>query len=254
MNYHSSIKKTKRDSKTFFLFFFIVIFGLVVFTPLSSLFHTITARLKTSNLSYTVISFFSSKSALLREKEALLKKNAELILISLERDILLAENLELKKNTETHTSSKAVAKVLLHPGFSPFDTFIIGRGKDAGIELGDLVRSHGLILGEISEVKERTSRVTLFSSSGNTFPVTIGKQHFEVEAKGLGGGTFETLLPKNIEIELGDTAVFAFNTPRLLGTVQEIEIDKNGIFKKVLFSLPININNIEFVTIEQKDL
>ncbi len=254
MNYHSSIKKSKKDSKTFFFFLILVICGLVIFTPLSNLFQSITASLKTSNLSYSIISFFSSKKTLLKERDELLKKNTELTLLSLERDILLKENLELKKMSETKSSSSVIANVLLHPGFSPFDTFVIGKGRDFGVELGNLVRSEGLILGEISEVNEHTSRVTLFSSSGNTFPITIGKQRFEVEATGLGGGTFEALLPKNVEIEIGDIAIFAFNTPRLLGTVKDIETDKNGIFKKVLFSLPININTVEFVTIEKREI
>jgi cell shape-determining protein MreC len=248
MNFHSSTKKPKSNA-SFIFFIFLIIFGSIFFSPLSNLFQSLASTLQTTKLSYSLVNFFSTKKSLTKERDLLLQKNQDLMVISLERDLLLEENQKLKS---LQSKESLIATVLLHPGFSPFDTFIISKGSIDGVVLGDLVRFNALILGEISEVNEFSSRVTLFSSSGQIFPVIIGQHHIEVEARGLGGGTFEALIPNNIEVSIGDTAIFAYNTPRLLGVIQHIEVEKNSVFKKILFGLPININSIEFVSIDKK--
>jgi cell shape-determining protein MreC len=199
-----------------------------------------------------IINWFSSKRSIITERDALQEKVAVLELISIERDVLLAENKELKD--VTLADDGIIAEVLLHPGFSPFDIIFLSKGLEDGIGLGDLVLYHSLVIGEISEISANTATAELFSTPGKTFPVRIGKAGIETEAQGLGGGTFASLLPKNVEIENGEPVLLSASKPRIFGKISEIESEEHDAFKRVLFSLPININSIKIVTVEKKEL
>lgn len=253
MNYHSRIKKRTFISKPVaFLLFCLFITSIFFFSPISNGFRFLAHSMKGDRLVKGLFDLFALKRTLIEENKSLKLKVSELELGLIDKDILVAENEELKGIKVGKNS--LVATVLLHPGFSPFDTLLVSRGASAGVELGDLVLYHSLVIGEISEVNPTTSRVVLFSMGDKTFPVRIGKNRVEAEARGLGGGTFEVRLPKNVPIENGDPVLLSADKPRVFGRVEDIEVEESDAFQRILFALPININNIDFVTIEKHDL
>jgi len=253
MNYHSRIKRRTFISKPVaFLLFCLFILSVFFFSPVSNGFRFLAHSIRGDKLIKGLFDLFASKRSLIEENTALELKISELELGLIERDVLIAENEELK-GIKTGKNS-LVATVLLHPGFSPFDTLFISKGASDSVELGDLVLYHSLVIGEISEVNTNTSRVVLFSMGDKTFPVRIGKNRIEAEARGLGGGTFEVRLPKNVPIENGDPVLLSADKPRIFGRVEDIEFEESDAFQRILFALPININNIDFVTIEKHDL
>ncbi len=255
MSYLLQTKKHKSGLKpVLIVVFVIIVLGGILFSPFSSAFKYIASYTGADKLRDNVSRWFKIKSLLVVENRTLENKINELKAQVADRDVLLYQNEELKGLNVSDTSQKKIATVLLHPGFSPYDSFVISLGSKDDVLLGDLVSFHSLVIGEVSEVNTNTSRVTLFSTSGKTFPVRIGKLGIESEAKGLGGGSFEILLPKNVVVEIGETVYLASNLPRVFGKVMDIESVENDAFQRVLFSLPININKVEFVTLDKRDL
>jgi cell shape-determining protein MreC len=254
MSYLSSTKQRRRtrEVKPFvFLVVVIFIFGGLLFSPLKKVFETLAYKTQGTKAVYSILNWFSSKKQLLKDREELYTANALNEVLQDEIEILKEEN-DVLRGQGKNSADQITAQVLLHPGFSPYDVFVLNVGEMDGVKLGDFVFYQSLLLGEISEVNGKTSKARLFSSGDKTFPVRVGVHDAELEARGLGSGTFEIIVPKNLEVQLGDKV--KMTTPlKYLGVVLDIESEESNAFQRVLFSLPININHVRFVTIESHE-
>ncbi|HYC34114.1 MAG TPA: rod shape-determining protein MreC [Candidatus Paceibacterota bacterium] len=253
MSYRLQTKRNQRTPKSLlFLSLLILLVALFLFTPLSNSMRFLVHSLGTDSAVSGILGWFSFKSSLLEENKNLSEEVASLKALSLERDALLSENLALKEISKSEES--LIASVLLHPGFSPYDSLLVSKGSASGVALGDLVLFHAIAIGEVSEVNKNTSRVTLFSTGGKTFPVHIGENKIEAEARGLGGGTFEIMMPANAEVMIGDTVLMPASLTRIFGRIEDIEKTDGEPFQRLLFSLPVNINDVQFVVIEKPEI
>src|SRR3989304_2204585 len=91
-----------------------------------------------------------------------------------------------------------VARVISKPPRSFYDTLVVDAGSKEGIQVGEKVLyGDNIMIGEIAEVFEKTSKVRLFSSSGEVIDVTIGKRAVPALAVGIGGGNFEIQIPRD---------------------------------------------------------
>lgn len=255
MSYLLQTKKKKSgfQKAPLILFIILVIFGLSFFGVFSTPVKYLANQLSQLFPVNILVSWFHTKNSLIEEnselKKSLLDANSKL----LDRNIILEENLRYKKLTEEDNEGYIISPVLLRPGFSPYDTIVLDKGEADGIYLGASVYFNSLIIGEVSEVGDHMSKTTLFSSSGKTFPVNINNNKLETEAKGLGGGTFEIMIPKNIKVEIGEVVTFANRPNKIIGLIEDIgEKNDNDTFQRILFSLPININSLDYVFVEKK--
>lgn len=257
MSYLSSTKTKKRSPERKPVLFIVVIvflLSLSLFSPLKSTFETLAIKTQGSEFFYKIFSWFHFKSGLLKDREYLKEVLAKNTVLEDEIEILKEENVLLRQIKKPQ-DKEILAEVILHPGFSPYDVLVLNVGEDTGISLGDLVFYQSLLIGEISEVNTSRSKVSLFSSGDKTFPVRIGVHESELEARGLGSGTFEVIVPKTLEVNINDKVKISLGAPRYLGVVLDIESEESNAFQRVLFSLPININHIRFVSVSpQKDL
>ena len=94
-----------------------------------------------------------------------------------------------------------------------------------------------------------SSKVKLYSSSGNIVEVIIGEEAIRVDALGYGAGNFEIKLPRNSGVSIGDTVYLPNIFPRVLGMIEEIDDNPNDAFERVLFKSPINPFTLRFVEI-----
>lgn len=255
MSYPLQTKKKNNKFKkgSLFLFVLLILVGILFFRPFSVSVRYLASKLSSLFPISSLSSWLHTKSYLIEEnqrlKESLLEANSKLF----DRDIILEENLKYKKLDESNKEDSIVSPVLLRPGFSPYDTIVLGKGSLDGVNLGASVYFNSLAIGEISEVGDKMSKATLFSSSGKTFPVNINNNKLETEAKGLGGGSFEIMIPKNIKVEIGEVVTFANHPNRVIGIVEDVgEKNDNDTFQRILFSLPININSLDFVFIDKE--
>ena len=164
--------------------------------------------------------------------------------------MLLSENLRLEGILgRSELKSQKLGIVLNRPSFSLYDTLVIDIGRNNEVKILDKVYFNNLIIGEVVEVENNVSKVVLFSSPGKIFKAVVGEGRFEAEAKGVGGGGFEMLLPKGTVVKEGDPIVFNDISAKVFGFVSVVSTDPADAFQKVYFSLPVNIYEINEVLV-----
>jgi cell shape-determining protein MreC len=166
---------------------------------------------------------------------------------------LRKENEALKEILNRNTdASSTLAYILKKPPFTAYDTFIIDIGLKDNIKVGEKIYAgENILLGEIAEVYDSTSKVRLYSTPGEKYEVTLGvgtsTDNIQVGATGRGGGSFEIVVPRDLKIKEGDTVVIPSLTPNVFGIVKDIVTEDTNTFSTVLFSQPINIYQLKWV-------
>ncbi len=265
-------KKTKRNRyyKFFFgLIIFIIIFyfrvdifgGLsyvsgFVFRPIISSGNNVGLKLKSFG------SYFSSKDLLYSENQDLKLKIEEDRANRANYDSVVRENIELKDilGRKSEQMNLLLSNILAKPNQSLYDTLLIDVGENYKVKIGDRVFAFGNIpIGRVSDVYFNSSKVTLFSSSGESNQVIVSpkpilgevrNENIFLEAIGRGGGNFEIIIPRDLIIAKGDQIVFPDNMPYVLGIVEAVISDPRDSFQKALLMSPVNIQELKFVQVE----
>ena len=170
----------------------LVLFALVaVFrSPLTDLFWTLAGPVMSAR--YAADASDASLQALLADRESLYRENLDL---------------KARLGRADVPAVRILGGVLLRPPTTPYDTLVIDAGRQEGVAEGDLVSAGGTALvGTVTELNERTARVTLFSAPGaaydallhGTIPVSVGGQ---------GGGSLAGAVPAGTAVRAGDTAL-----------------------------------------------
>jgi len=261
-------KKYRQRNRSSFKKIPFILFGLLLlFILLSLLLPTLIPR----NLIFigkplwflreTVLLNLTEARDLLRSKSELIIKNKEekkeiekLQLQNLRLNLLEKENAELKSLLGRKKSDKmTLARVLAKGAGSIYDSLIIDLGEK-DVRKGDKVFVEGAVLvGLIDEVFGKNSRVKLLSASGNSYKVEVGLQGIRAKATGRGGGNFEIILPRGVEIGIGDEIISPAFEGTLVGVVDFIDSRPQDSFQKILFKAPWDINQIKWVLVERNE-
>jgi cell shape-determining protein MreC len=161
------------------------------------------------------------------------------------------ENDDLKTMLgRTKVEKPLLATILKKPPFTAYDSFILDVGTSEGVQVGNTVYALGNVpIGTIAEVIGNTSRVKLFSSSGEKFDILIGPSSIEATAEGKGGGYFEVSLPRDTKIKVGDQVLIPSIDSSYAATVDGIASEPSEPFAKVLFHQPVNMYEQRFVIV-----
>jgi len=246
-------KKKKKILIAVLLFVVVSVFGTSLFSSVFSRFGRVIWS--SENFIFQsirdTVKLFQSKKVLVVENEELKKQLETMVVDALAVDIVRQENVDLKEILgRTEDKKVLLASVLRTPPFSPYDTFILDVGEDHDVQIGDYVFVGGhVLIGEIVEVNQSSSKAQLFSSPGKTVTVLIGKKPVSVEAVGRGGGNFEIILSREIPIVAGESVIVPQIDSMVLGVVGQVDMDPAKTFQKVLFSTPINIQGVRWVTV-----
>jgi rod shape-determining protein MreC len=192
-------------------------------------------------------------------------KNTEQLALQnekLERELrearIAIETLETYKNENDFLKSilgrsdgenRLIAAILTKPNLSPYDTFVLDAGTDQGVRVNDLVMSGDYIIGTVKEAHPDYSKAVISSAPGESLAVTIGDNNIQTEATGRGGGNFSAKLPKEIDVKIGDLIKLPGLNLKFFGSVGSVEQTQTGSFRTILFSLPVNINELKWVEI-----
>ncbi len=191
---------------------------------------------------------FKDKKDLQQQILFLEEENAKLKISKLTQNFVNSQiqdyNLEFEKRTQG-----SISKVLNRPPFSPYDTLLILKG-DNQIEVGDIVFTRGVYIGDVESVDSYTAIVKLRSSDGEKTLVKIS--NIEIEAEGKSGGQFISKVPKDTKIEIGDAVMVPELNYSLLGSVGQVVEDSIATFKTVYFSIPVSFQDMNFVTVIKK--
>ena len=152
------------------------------------------------------------------------------------------------------TNNGIISFVLSRPPQSPYDSMIIDVGNSAMISNGDRVVVDGSIwLGNISDVFGNTSGVTLLSSPKEKLDLVIARTKTPITLSGFGAGNFQGQLPRGIDIVEGDVIVPAGLSPFVVARVSAVELNPEDSFQKIYASVPLNINEIQSVSVLRGD-
>ncbi len=190
--------------------------------------------------------YYSLRRVVFPQNEMVISQTMEnSLIIALE-----AENSQLKEffNRSTDKEQMTLAAVLVRPPQTPYDSIVIDAGSIMGVMEGDIIYADmNYAIGRVSSVSERTSIVTLFSSSGQKASVLVGTSTTAVMAEGRGGGNYYIKVPRNIQIVPGDPVVWPDIQTILLGTVDIVDTGNGDAYSHIYFKSPVNINSLRYV-------
>jgi len=261
MNYHLNKKRRPRNLKNILLVIFILIIIIFlnkiifrgvsntsagIFSPL----YKIGSRIGDNFNNFAT--YFRSKQKLEKDNTILKNINNNLLAQTDNYQILKEENENLKNilNRTNKKENLVLATILSKPSVSFFDTLIVDVGEKNGVLAGDLVLAYGDIpIGRVSEVYRNTSKITLFSSSGEKTTGIIKGKDIYVEVIGRGGNNFEIILPSDLNIYEGIKILLPDIYPYVFAEVKSIITDPRDLYQKALLVSPINVQEIKFVEI-----
>ena len=240
--------------------FFIAILLIVPVTrrPIRYIFVSISTPIVC--VTHSVGNWFGSSFETLRFKSSLVAENTDLQsqIQNLNAryagfDKLSRENKELKSSMNRAPESNFVlAVVLSKPPTSLYDTLLVDGGSSVGIQVGQTVYVNGTVpIGTVSEVFSKSAIVELYSSPSEKMDARLDPSHIDVTLFGHGGGDLLVSVPHDLSVSADSIVVSKEINPRVLGRLQKVISDPRDSSQTLIFSSPVNINEIEFVQIEQ---
>jgi cell shape-determining protein MreC len=235
----------------------------VVRTPLASLLWRVGVPLSylRDNSFSGVGDFFASFSAnhaLVVENQRLQQELASSSVALMDRDILIAENLDLKSRLGriSEPASSLLAAVVSRPPQSPYDTLMLDVGRNQGVNVGDLVAAGGSVyLGKIDEVYASASRVVLFSAPGTAYHALLldksATTSLAIAVSGQGAGSLTAEVPAGTTVHAGDQVVFQDISPELVAQVIYVDENAHASFKIIYMQLPVSIYSLRFVEVHR---
>lgn len=188
---------------------------------------------------------FADEAGVMAQNERLQDELAKLKLSLIDYKILQNENNQLRQSLSLTPGSDFFAiKIVARPPQTPADTLILGAGKDFGLVRDSLIfASEGVLVGRVVELSQDRA-IMRFSS----FPDTVingyllRTQEF-LEVRGSGGGSLESVVPIDFDIKVNDEIVMEDTEDAVFAIVRSVETYEAAGFKRVLFSLPLNMNH-----------
>ncbi len=208
-----------------------------------------------SNSLQRLSTYFSSKNNLVEENKNLKRSNENLRIALLNKQILQRENSDLRQVLSlTKNSQKFVlGQIIARPNQTPYDILLVDIGsQNHFVKVGDKVVASGqtVLLGEVAEVYGGSkAKVKLYSSYGSQIAINISRLNLAAVAKGLGGGNFSISLPKGVGVKVGDIIESPSGEKLILGQVGKIEETATNPYLRVLFKIPVNIYELQWVMI-----
>jgi cell shape-determining protein MreC len=256
-------KKINQRKKTlkliFILMFFIVLVSLGLLNFLGKIFNGFglhvwnlnnIARQELNNLNYLT----KTKLSVFRENENLTEEIGILRNKMIDYELLIEENNKLKEvlNRIPENYSFTLANILTKPSQSIYDSIIIDIGKDKGVSVGDSVYADSKIpVGLVTEVYDKTSLVTLFSSPDQKTEGYIENSNATVTLVGRGGGNFEMIVPVDLTVLSGDIILIPNSSIEIIAIVDNVISKPNEPIKKVILHSPVNVENLKWVQVRK---
>lgn len=197
--------------------------------------------------------YFDTKKNLLQENKFLLEENLFLKAKMENYEILEKENRDLKYilNRPQKERNFVLANILTKSNRSLYGSVILDIGKNDNISIGNTVYAYGEIpIGKISEVYEKTSLLTFFSSPGLKTEGFLGDVNASVELIGRGGGNFETTIPVDLNLEKGTIVYTPGYDSRVLARIVEIISKQGDPLKKVILNASVNTEDLKWVQVK----
>ncbi|MEI6316839.1 MAG: rod shape-determining protein MreC [bacterium] len=205
------------------------------------------------NWSYSQLQTLRFKSSLVAENKNLNNEIVNLNAKFSNYDELAQENINLKSILGRASGKQFIlAVVLTKPPVSLYDTLLIDGGSSAGIISGATVYVNGNVpIGTVSQVFSHSAVVQLYSAPSQKMDARLDPAGIDVTLFGHGGGNFLISVPHDMTVPENSTVVSKEINPHVLGNLQKVISDPRDSSQTLIFSSPINFNELNFVEIEK---
>ena len=256
MTYLSDREKNKKRNIKLFIFFIFLIVGIFswqktqrylypYFEP--ALFVFDNTKSVITFLPKNIVSFFKSKAYYVNHINEL-EENIERLenTVALYEGELVENSIKIQNHEEEFGAASIVAHPLIHDIGSIYSTVILSKGYRDGVDEGMIVYIRGMQpVGYISKIHDKTSEMFLFSSPKNKLEGVIGDEVI-LQLVGIGGGNFIANIPRDIDLNIGDSVYYRSNIKMKLGVISDIKNEEQDVFKRVYIRgayNPIKSNN-----------
>lgn len=195
-------------------------------------------KTKTNDVAESVSSWFSTKKTLEEAIRTLEEENGRIKNELAIRDSIIKAYDDAYKTDTRFLDSTLEVSPLFSPFTSLYNSLVVSKGFEDGVSPSLVVYTAGYIpLGVVETVGPRTSVVRLLSSPGNELEgiiISSSSQNTAARISGIGGGDFETFLPKDALVEVGSTVTWKEHDHMKLGIVVSVENEPQAISQKII--------------------
>lgn len=166
---------------------------------------------------------------------------------------VLAEENAMLRAALNFSSSENTLTVPVVSSFtsSPYGTFVIGAGVEAGIVAGDVViSSSGFVIGVVSDAQSRTSAVRGVFAPGERIDALLGETALVVS--GDGGGNAHASVPLGVAVAEGDPVISPAHGNRAIGVVGKVDAPPASPDQTVYIRLPLNLASLRYVYVAHR--
>ncbi len=197
--------------------------------------------------SRTFFSSFADVAALSAKNENLMIQN---VAFANENQMLMQKVADLTALfREVGASAESiVAGVTLRPPESPYDTFLVNVGSNSGVTLGmGAFGPGGVPLGSVTEVAEKSARITLFSAPGMHTGGWVGTAKIPLALTGHGGGVLDAVVSRSAPIVVGDIVYVPGPGALPIGSVMRIDSDPTSPSVTLRIKNALNLFSVMWV-------
>ncbi|MEK6593799.1 MAG: rod shape-determining protein MreC [Pseudomonadota bacterium] len=201
----------------------------------------------------SIADLFTTRGSLREDNEKLLAERQALLAKLQQFDALEQENQRLRNMlvSAALVSDKAIAAELVEVSAEPFTRkVVVAKGSQDGVYVGQsVIDAHG-IMGQVTQVAGRVSRVTLITDAGHAIPVLNNRSG--LRALVFGTGNPDTVkvpyLTANADIKEGDLLVSSgmggtFPPGYPVARVSKIVNDQNEAFLAITAKPAAQLNH-----------
>ena len=194
--------------------------------------------------SHILLSGFGNTAILTLQNEQLINENATL---ASENQALLEKEKSLGE-LSISTPKDIIAGVLAQPPASPYDTFLLSKGSNQGVAVGqEVFGAGGVPLGIISSVLSDFSRATLFSAPGMAVNGWVGHANLPLIIEGAGAGAMRASLARSAGVVIGDEVFVPGPGALPIGTVTGIDGDPSSPVVTLQIQSALNLFSVTWV-------
>lgn len=199
---------------------------------------------------HSALQNLATKKSLLRDVNDLRAEVARLQSVDAQNRFLQEENTELQNLLHATPESKEglLARVLVRPPTTWYDSLIVDRGEADFVQVGDRAYAYGTIpLGTVVAVTQHTATVELFSASSRKTDVVLIPGNIPVVAEGRGNSALHFNVHRDIAVDEQSSIILP--NGELLASVDAVEFDPRDPFRSVHAIMPVNMQYLRFITI-----
>ncbi len=201
---------------------------------------------------------FSSIKALTDENKRLKEENLTLVasnagLLELQRQNEILKN-ELGFIQNNKDKKLIAAQIVARPPAGYLHYITLDKGKEDGVEEGDLVIYANYLVGRVDKVLDNFSQVLLITNSNSLIPVVLQESRATGILHGSLSGMVVEEIPLDAKVVNGEnvlTRALESNVTEgiLVGKVSGLVSKQSEIFQKTTIESPVDFNKLEFVFI-----